>query len=650
MTCPECHADLPADTIAGLCPRCVAQSLKQTWGTLSQDTSAPVAGGSQPVLPGWELLEPLGSGGQGIVWRAVHEETDELGAAKVFRGAQVEDSLRMQAEVEALRALDHPGIVKVLDAGTTSDGRFFITTEFVEGCDLQRLMQVQRLTVERALEIAKCVAAALGHAHERQLIHRDLKPANVLIGRDSSIKLADFSLVRQLDGPASVVTLTREGMAFGTPYYLAPEVMQGQAATVASDLYALGVLLYEMLAGAPPAGRFTRLSEKCDLPREADRLVESLLAEDAAVRPATAGAVMEELALIAALRRGELAARLKRHRWKLAGAFTASVLLAAALGYLIPHPLPVPPPPARQNAQGHPNPAAATRMEPWKNSLEMAFIPVPGIPQALVCRHETRMRDFLPSLEGEGAEWEAWQEAFGVEAVTRVRLSDVRPSGWQPLENSSADVVEGMNELGLSPEAAACGVNIFMARRFCAWLTWREQRMGRLQADEYYRLPTDAEWSLAAGMPAERELVVERRHKSLQATPHPWGDAWPPPANFANYAGVEARNERWPLAWLSLPEKNDAFPRASPVGSFPESKTGLWDVWGNVWEWCESPPNVVSAEMTLRGGSWVEGGYKALMRMDYRRFERANTREACIGFRCVLVVPGLPAAGPQPGP
>jgi formylglycine-generating enzyme required for sulfatase activity len=127
----------------------------------------------------------------------------------------------------------------------------------------------------------------------------------------------------------------------------------------------------------------------------------------------------------------------------------------------------------------------------------------------------------------------------------------------------------------------------------------------------------------------------------MNGLPHPWGQGWPPPPNFANYAGTEARDANWPVEWLSLPGRNDEFTRAAPVGRFPAVSTGLFDVWGNVWEWCESPPNVISAEMTLRGGSWVEGGYKPQMRKDYRRFERANVRESCIGFRCLLVVPEL---------
>lgn len=644
-TCPECGSALPEKGFAGLCPRCVANSLTDLW----ENVQMPPPGAPQsvrPILPGWEILEPLGAGGQGIVWHAVHLESGGQGALKVFHSDQAhlwENAARMEAEARALCAMTHPNIVRVLTSGQTPEGQFYIITEFVEGCDLQRLIQAQRLPVDRVLEITTQVAKALAHAHDSDIVHRDLKPANVLVGRDGSVKLADFSLAHEIQPKPEKLTVTQAGTVFGTPYYLAPEVMRGEAATEASDLYALGVMLYEMLTGAPPAGRFTRVSAKCDLPREVDAIIEQLLAEAPAKRPASAQHVLDLLDRLGAARAGAMAARLRRHRWTLTVAGAAILSLAVTVGYLIPRPVPAPPPPAPLNPRALSNPAAATRATPWKNSLGMAFIPVSGLDGLLVCKHETRMSDFLLSLEGEGPEWEAWKDVFGVESISRLRPSDLRPSGWEPQGKNAADGVAALRALNLPPDAPACSVNIFLARRFCAWLTWREQRRGHLSPNQHYRLPTDGEWSLFAGLPEETELSTEKRHLASKGSAvHPWGLGWPPPARFANYAGTEARDSNWPLAWLSLPGRNDDFPRAAPVGSFAESTTGLHDLWGNVWEWCESPSSVVSAEMTLRGGSWVDGGYKAQLRKDFRRFERANLRESCIGFRCVLVVPDLP--------
>ncbi|MBL9144834.1 MAG: protein kinase [Verrucomicrobiaceae bacterium] len=645
--CTECQTELPADGYVGLCPRCVAGTMDGLWEVLqSGPGSADATHSERPTVPGWQVLEPLGAGGQGIVWHAVRLEDDVQGAVKVFRPDRLggdENVLRRDAEVNALRALDHPNIVRVLDAGQTTDGAFYVITEFVEGCDLQHLMQAGALGVERALSIMKQIAQALMHAHERGVVHRDLKPANVLVARGDVVKLADFSLA-QRRGSKALLSMTRAGTTFGTPYYLAPEVMRGQGATAASDLYALGVMLYELLTGAPPAGKFSSASEKCDLPREVDGLIESLLAEDPARRPASAHAVLTALDHITALRAGALAARLRRHRWTLVATSIGCAVLAGVIGYLIPRPVPPPPPLPRVNAKGFANPAVATREAPWRNSLEMRFIPVRGLERLLVCQHETRMSDYLYSLAmGEGVEGAAWAEAYGNPDVTRSALQDLRPSGWTMQPGSRSSVPAGLLALGLREDAAASGISFHMARRFCAWLSWREQREGRLAPNHYYRLPTDEEWSVASGMPAETEPTPEKRNKALQGTVHPWGNAWPPPANFANYAGTEARDANWPAAWLSLPEQNDAWSRSAPVMQFPPTSTGLYDVWGNVWEWCDSAPNVHSVEMTLRGGAWVEGGYKALMRMDFRRFERPTVRESCMGFRCVLVVPELPS-------
>ena len=642
--CPQCGTPLPESGFEGLCPQCVAKSLEGAWEVLATAASSSETETAVSIA-GWQIMEPVGAGGQGIVYRAVRRDDGAVGAVKVFRRDQslgFENAARMEAEAATLRALDHECIVRVLDWGETDDERFYVATEFIEGCDLRRLMQVEKLSIERAMSIGQAVARGIAHAHEHGIVHRDLKPANVLIGREGGVKLADFSLARQTDTAATLVSITRDGTTFGTPYYLAPETMRGEQASAASDLYALGVMLYEMLTGAPPAGRFAPVSAKCDVPPETDRLIESLLNEDPRERPASAQLVVRELQQIASLRAGALAARLRRHRWKFIASAAASLLVAAGVGYLIPRSPPLPPPPPKVNEKGFANPAAATREIPFANGLGMKFVPVPGLPHLLVCQHETRLSDVLLSYAGEELESKAWQEAYGLDLVTRIKMKDLRPTGWEMQPISALHIAEEMMSLGLKSDSAACGMNSFLVRRFCAWLTWREQREGRIHARQFYRLPSDDEWSIAAGMPPETKPSVEARHLSMKSNPFPWGGKFPPPPGFANYAGTEARDANWPSQWLSLNEKNDDFPRSAPVGQFAPNVHGLYDMWGNVWEWCDSPPNVVSPMLTLRGGSWVDGGYPGQCRMDFRRFERPNIRATDIGFRCVLVVPELP--------
>ena len=512
--CPQCHAPLPASGYAGLCPQCVASSLAGAWDLLTE--APPEIPGGAPSVSGWQVLGLLGAGGQGIVWRAVREEDDLPGALKVFRPDRSgghESAARMEAETAALRRLTHEGIVQVLAGGETEDGRFFIATELVEGCDLHRLLQAERLPPERALHIAHCVARALEHAHANGIIHRDVKPANVLTGRDGAVKLVDFSLAR-MASTAAAVSVTCDGTTFGTPYYLSPEVMRGAPATAASDLYALGVMLYEMLTGAPPAGRFARVSEKCLLPRETDALVESLLSEQPEQRPGSAAEVARKLEQLQRTLSVSAASRTRRRRWKFASSAAGVALLAGAAGYCAPRPQPPPPPPAKLNAHGFPNPAAATRAEPFRNSLGMAFLPVPPA-EVLFCRHETRLSDWNAYLDGIRDEKDEWLRVYGGNAFTRRGLRTLTPEGWT-LTALDAEDVHGV--LGNVPglEGAVCGTGFLQSQRFCAWLTWREQREGRLGPGQYYRLPTDEEWSAAAGLPLESGTTPEERHEALR--------------------------------------------------------------------------------------------------------------------------------------
>ncbi len=592
-------------------------------------------------MENWIILGPLGAGGQGIVWSAVRKSDDAAGALKVFRPDRSgghESAARMETEAAALRQLEHPGIVRVLDSGAMEDGQFYIATELVEGCDLHRLLHVEKLTPERALSIGECVAAALEHAHGRGIIHRDLKPANVLTGRGGVVKLVDFSLARRTSVEAPQVSVTRDGTTFGTPYYLAPEVMRGTPATTSSDLYALGVMLYEMLTGAPPAGRFARVSEKCGLPREADALIESLLSEEPSQRPASAAVVLRKLQGVQNRLAGSAAARVRRQRWLVAGGIAGVAALAGGIGYFAPRPVPPPPGIATLNAKGFPNPAAATRAEPFVNSLGMSFIPVPQVP-VLFCRHETRMGEYFSYLDGVRDEQQQWAATYGSPLGTRSPLHTLTPIGWT-VTPPTMDDRQSFFGVPFQKDGPACGINLLQSRRFCAWLTWREQREGRLSPGDYYRLPTDTEWSAAAGLPAEAGATPEDRHRKLPAGEpvYPWGSDWPPPPGYGNYAGTEARDATWPVIWLNLKTANDSHVRTAPSGSFAENAAGLHDMWGNVWEWCDTPRNAVSNTFTLRGASWVEGGYPVHFRRDYRRFEVAARRETTIGFRCVLVV------------
>ncbi|MEO6741798.1 MAG: serine/threonine-protein kinase, partial [Chthoniobacteraceae bacterium] len=220
-----------------------------------------------PTVQGYDLHAPLGIGGMGQVFVATEMATGERVAVKILapRWTADEDAAaRFRAEAEALRLLEHPGIVRIRSTGETDDGRLFIAMELVTGCDLGRLLRAEKLEPARAYDIFLKVCAALTHAHSRGIVHRDVKPSNILIGSDGTVKLADFGLAKHLADEHSnygIGSLTQTRDTFGTPYYIAPEALRGRADhTPAADIYAAGVLLYHLLTGTPPLGNYTPLS------------------------------------------------------------------------------------------------------------------------------------------------------------------------------------------------------------------------------------------------------------------------------------------------------------------------------------------------------------------------------------------------------
>ena len=200
------------------------------------------------VLAGrYELGPVLGRGGMGEVRRAYDQRLSRYVAVKLFPLLEsARDRARFEAEARAAAAVTHPNVVAVHDVGT--DPVPFLVMECLKGGTLADELRREPLPVERALAIVDEILAGLGAAHAKGVIHRDLKPANVLFTDDGRPKLGDFGIAISLDA----VTLTETGIVIGTPAYVAPERLEGEHATVESDLYSVGVMLYEALAGRRP--------------------------------------------------------------------------------------------------------------------------------------------------------------------------------------------------------------------------------------------------------------------------------------------------------------------------------------------------------------------------------------------------------------
>jgi serine/threonine protein kinase len=202
----------------------------------------------------YQLQNPIGRGGMATIYRGLDRRMDRVVAIKVLREVYSTDPkfvTRFQREAKAASALQHPNIVQVYDYGQTN-GNYFIVMELVEGTDLRRYLRSRGvLDVDRAIIIAHDVALGLGAAHRRGIVHRDVKPQNILVGRDGSIKLTDFGIA-SVYKDINAERLTTTGMTLGTVQYYAPEQAQGEIVNPAADVYALGIVMYEMLTGRPP--------------------------------------------------------------------------------------------------------------------------------------------------------------------------------------------------------------------------------------------------------------------------------------------------------------------------------------------------------------------------------------------------------------
>lgn len=245
--CASCGATLPPEAIAGCCPRCLALT---AFGAPPE--SSPFSKGTSPggrFLGCYELLEEIGRGGMGVVYRARQAGLGREVALKVLAAGPYADAVDVasfRAEAAAAAALRHPGIVTVFEVGE-ADGHPYFSMELVEGTPLATLTAEGPLEPRRAARYAQAVAQAVGAAHARGILHRDLKPGNVLIDRADQARVTDFGLARQL-GCESTQHIA------GSPGYMPPEQADPQRGGigVASDVYGLGALLYHLLAARPP--------------------------------------------------------------------------------------------------------------------------------------------------------------------------------------------------------------------------------------------------------------------------------------------------------------------------------------------------------------------------------------------------------------
>lgn len=206
-----------------------------------------------PKVDRYRLIELIGAGGMGMVYRAVRADDAfwKIVAVKIVHAAGSDQNLinRFCEERRILAVLEHPNIVRLLDGGVTADGRPFLVMEFVEGLPLAQFAAEKRLSIREILLLFRKVCSAVAYAHHNLIVHRDLKPANILITADGEPKLLDFGIARLMDDPSVQTQTGGRGL---TPRYASPEQIRGDALTTATDVYSLGVVLFELLSGHSP--------------------------------------------------------------------------------------------------------------------------------------------------------------------------------------------------------------------------------------------------------------------------------------------------------------------------------------------------------------------------------------------------------------
>ena len=299
-------------------------------------------------LGAYTIERALGSGGMGSVWlaRRTDGRFEGLAAVKLLNLALVSarGQARFRREGSVLARLAHPGIARLLDAGVSAGGQPYLVLEFVDGVPIDEYVRRHHLSVESRLQLFLQVLESVGSAHANLIVHRDIKPSNILVTKDGVAKLLDFGIAKLLDADTSErAQLTAEGVSALTPDFAAPEQVYGQVITTATDVYALGVLLYLLLSGRHPRaiaaenGRAPFDAQPAPLRMgDLDTIVGKALRKDASERYQTVGAFADDITRY--LRHEPVSARpasamyrigklVRRHR----GSVALTALICAAL-------------------------------------------------------------------------------------------------------------------------------------------------------------------------------------------------------------------------------------------------------------------------------------------------------------------------------
>jgi serine/threonine protein kinase len=628
-------------------------------------TPNPLQPGQKIGLARFTLVRQLGQGGMGVVWLAQDEKLGESVALKFLPPEVRADPVALddlRRETLRSRKLSHPHIVRIHDFHDAEGEAPFISMEYVDGSNLVglRMQQPERvLTWELLRPLVKQLCAALDYAHSEGVIHRDLKPANVMLDRKGRLKLADFGIAAVVSESVSRVSVQKTS---GTLAYMSPQQLVGKRPTVADDIYALGATLYELLTSKPPfytgdlthqilhvanerpEERLVALGIANPIPADVAALIMACLAKEPGQRPQSARAVAACVGLEldsqpVAEKEGPVQAIPNRKRLWAGVALAVFGLLGLVVWYGAIHGRRTRLTPAQKPSLG-----GSVAKAPDASSLSSMVL----IPAGAFTMGDT----FSEGYDNELPLHTVQVSAFNLDKteVTRGLWDEVR--NWAKAHGYSFDY--GYGVFSQDTDHPAFSVNWYDAVKWCNARSEMEGRVPAYYTDAGqtliyrtgtndlsanmvnwnagYRLPTEAEWEKAA-------------RGGLSGKRFPWGDTIT--RSQANYCfstnAYDISSARDPLP--NYPPFKQLL--TSPVGSYAPNGYGLYDMAGNVLEWCwnwsgsysrvtQTDPRGPSSGSgrVLRGGTW---GFDALhCRVAMREAFEPNNNGWHIGFRCAL--------------
>ncbi len=640
----------------------------------------------------YHILEQLGEGGMAVVYKGFDTRLERNVAIKVILSSQEQDEKflkRFEREARALAQLSHPNIVKVLDYGDY-EGVPYLVMEYIPGGILKQKIS-KPIPWQEAARLLAPIARALEYAHQQKIIHRDIKPANILLTQSGAPMLSDFGIAKLLEREETV-SLTGTGVGIGTPDYMAPEQGVGQAVDHRADIYALGIVFYEMVAGRTPYRADTpmavivkKVTEPLprpkqfisDLPDSVERVLLKALAKEPDDRYAEMGSFATALESLAASG-GRLEAertreeqireeatriavepvvvsrppvRKKKVWWPWAVGCGGAACLAAVvvLGIVMKQPWFFPTTPSRST----PAPTQVSASVPTAGLTAVPTSSVPTQPQQ--ADWSTRPRDGMEMVyvpEGSFmmgntvaqaiAECEKYATYTSCDEKDFVSEAPPHTVYLDAFWIDKTEVTTAMYDLcvqaGICKPPANFGSitrssyyrNAEFADYPVIYVDWNSASTYCQWAGA--RLPTEAEWEKAA--------------RGTEALTYPWGNNWDvrsrPRLNFSDMNDKSQGGSSDSLA-------DDGYADTAPVGTYPAgaSPYGALDMAGNVWEWVAdwygadyysgSPVNnptgpVLGTTRSARGGSWFSGINGS--RSSYRAFWDPAKTSNVIGFRC----------------